>query len=445
MNQFAIDISKIIQSRLGIHVTADKIDHYLDTLRKKSNLLKKISPEKYIEYLKESSTFGNEEWKIIVDSLNISETYFLRDSGQFEILEQNILPAIIKEKQASRKIRIWSAGCSTGEEPYSLAITLAEIPELMMGWDISILATDINGDSIRQAIQGDYLEWSFRNVSNDKKDKYFTKKKNGYHINDSIKNKVQFIENNLFHSNYYNEFDLILCRNVFIYFDDHSKKMILEKFEKALLNHGYLLIGHSEAAHLISNAFKIIPMQKSMVYQKKDHSPIPTLNFSSKQGLSATIPTKPATTYTKIEKTFIDTKPILSIDHKETLYKARELADLGKVIEAEKLVQELLNINPSNYEALFLQGQIIEAAGNWNQAIDIYKKVIYLEPNFLESYLTLSNLYCLLHNIPESIKVRKAGLFCLEHDPRLRDVYIEKGYQIESLKAFFSEESSIWL
>lgn len=449
MSQFAENISKLIQSKLGIHITADKIGLYLETLQKKSNLLKKVSQEKYLEYLSETPILGNEEWKTVIDSLNISETYFLRDSGQFEIIEKNILPSLIQNKLASRKIRIWSAGCSTGEEPYSLAITLTEIPELAIGWDISILATDINGDSIKQALQGEYLDWSFRNVSSDKIDKYFTKKKNIYRINDSIKRKVQFVENNLFHSNYYNEFDLILCRNVFIYFDDHSKKAILEKFEKALLPNGYLLIGHSEAAHLISSAFKIIPMQKSMVYQKMGAVRETNTSTISKQPLTAknNAPNQPANPiYSKLENKIEIAKPIpIIFNENEKLLKARELADLGEVVEAEILVNEILKKNPSNYEAIFLQGQIIEASGNWNGAIEIYKKVIYLQPNFLESYLTLSNLYCLLHNVPESIKVRKAGLFCLEHDAKLRETYVAKGYEIESLKSFFSEESSIWL
>jgi chemotaxis protein methyltransferase CheR len=439
MNSFQENISKLILSKLGIHISSDKIGFYLDTINKKSSLIKKLSEEKYLEYLSDNTTLANEEWKILINCLNISETYFLRDAGQIEILEKNILPQIIEQKRSSKRIRIWSAGCSTGEEPYSIAILLSELLLFTTDWDISILATDINGDSIKQAMIGEYMDWSFRGVPEERIKKYFTLKKNLYRVNDSIRSHVKFIENNLFTTNYFKEFDLILCRNVFIYFDDPSKKIILEKFERSLVDNGYLLIGHSEAAHLIPSTFETIQFQKSILYKKTNQKKEMDFQLKAKSKLPAT--EKPQTVSININPSI----PVFKNKEKEILEKAREFADLGKVVEARNLTEEILKSNPYNHNALFLKGQIEEASGNLESAIEIYKKVIYLEPLFLESYLTLSSLYSLLHNSFESGKVRKAGLHCLLHNENLKQVYKDKGYHIESLESFFNEESGLWL
>ncbi len=439
MNSFQENISKLILSKLGIPINAEKIGYYLDTINKKSSLIKKLSEEKYLEYLSDNTTLANEEWKILISCLNISETYFLRDAGQIEILEKNIIPHIIEQKRSSKRIRIWSAGCSTGEEPYSIAILLSELLLFTADWDISILATDINGDSIKQAMIGEYMDWSFRGVPEDRIKKYFTLKKNLYRVNDSIRSNVQFIENNLFTTNYFKEFDLILCRNVFIYFDDPSKKIILDKFERSLVDNGYLLIGHSEAAHLIPSTFETIQLQKSILYRKT--LPKKEIGLESKAKLSLPAKEKPQAIPLNQNRQIL----VFKTNEKEILERAREFADLGKVVEARNLTEEIVKSNPYNHNALFLKGQIEEASGNLESAIEIYKKVIYLDPLFLESYLTLSSLYSLLHNSSESAKVRKAGLQCLLHDENLKQVYKDKGYHIESLESFFSEESGIWL
>ena len=440
MHNFSEKISETIQSRLGIHISHEKIGFYLETLQKNSPLMKKLSRKQYLEYLTDSSTIANEEWKILIKSLNITETYFFRDSGQIEILEKNLLPAIIEKNKQYRRLRIWSAGCSTGEEPYTISILLSEIIPNISEWDIRILATDINGDSINFATVGEYLEWSFRGVPEDRIQRHFTKKKNIYKINDSLKRNVQFIENNLLSTLYFNEFDLILCRNVFIYFDDHSKKIIIDKFEKALVDNGYLLIGHSEAAHLIPKSFEAIQYQRSMVYKKLPPKADSILPSIAKTEL-------PAREKNQTPSPLNSIRPLAESRNweRESLTRVREFADVGKVSEAEVLVQEILQTNPSSHEAWFLQGQLKEASGNWNGAIELYKKVIYLNPLFLESYLTLSSLYSLLHNTSESLKVRKAGLFCLQHNEHLKQIYKNKGYHIESLESFFSEESGIWL
>ena len=227
---------------------------------------------------------------------------------------------------------------------------------------------------------------------------------------------------------------------MFIYFDDPSKKIILEKFEKALVDNAYLLIGHSEAAHLIPKSFEAIQYQRSMVYKKilpKADSILPSI---AKTVL-------PAREKNQTPSPLNSIRPLAESRNweRDSLAKAREFADAGKVLEAEYLVEELLQTNPSNHEAWFLKGQLKEASGNWNGAIELYKKVIYLNPLFLESYLTLCSLYSLLHNDSESLKVRKAGLFCLQHNEHLKQIYKNKGYHIESLESFFSEESGIWL
>ena len=440
MNHFSENLSQLIQSKLGIHIGSEKIKFYMEGLYRKSSLINKYSEEKYLEYLTEKTNFAENEWKIILDALNISETYFLRDAGQFEILEKHIIPSILEKNNVSKKINIWSAGCSTGEEPYSIAILLNELLPNIASWDISVLATDVNEKSIEKAMEGNYMEWSFREMPPEKVTKHFTQRKNLYQVNDSIKKNIQFRVNNLLETAYHNEFDLILCRNVFIYFDDNSKKTVLNKFDRSIKENGYMLLGHSEAPHLIPDSFESIVNQKSIYYRKKiisspvnisETNNLPKTKIEIKKNISQTTPQK-------VFKAQFD-------NSKNKIELAKNLTNNGHLPEAEKILQNILAENPSNHEAIFLQGQILEAKGNFDSAENRYKKAIYLEPLFLESYLNLSNLYTSLNKMEEAIKIKNAALYCFTENQNLKQIYSEKGYHIESLETFFKEESGLWL
>ena len=180
-------------------------------------------------------------FEAFVNYLTINVSEFYRNPAQWQTLENEILPQLLNKFQTP--LKIWSAACSTGDEPYSLAMAFSKHMPLS---DIRILATDIDKQVIQHAQVGLYGEKSIVGVPDDLKKKYFTKVGNSYQIADEIKRCVTFKEHNLLKDTYPSDYDLILCRNVVIYFTDEAKDMIYRNFYNSLKNHGVLFIGSTE-------------------------------------------------------------------------------------------------------------------------------------------------------------------------------------------------------
>ncbi|MCP4200192.1 MAG: hypothetical protein GY762_23870 [Proteobacteria bacterium] len=194
----------------------------------------------------------------VVNFLTIGESYFFRNQPHFRALEDRILPALISRRRSSRSLRILCAGCSTGEEPYSIAILLREKFPVVSDWDVSILATDINTIFLERARDAVYSKWSFRGVKPEIIDRYFTQgEHNRYALDDAIKKTVVFRRLNLAELLFKNKlpeepFDLILCRNVLIYFSFQRANQIINAFQDVTQQGSYLMVGHSEAFPALS-------------------------------------------------------------------------------------------------------------------------------------------------------------------------------------------------
>jgi chemotaxis protein methyltransferase CheR len=245
-----------------------------------SRLLKRINYlglESYDDYLKyvASSINGINEKKYLFEAITINETYFFRNQPQLDALIKTIIPEII-EKQGSNsrtKIRIWSAASSSGEEAYSIAISIADLlvpryPNL----EFEIVGTDISYAVIETAKQGVYREYAVRNAPAYYLKKYFTVNGNSYQINQDLQNHVSFKLLNLCDvsgmRSMFN-FDIIFCANVLIYFDMNSKIKVVNQLYNSLNKGGYLFIGYSETLHNISKAFKILSFPKTIGYKKE--------------------------------------------------------------------------------------------------------------------------------------------------------------------------------
>lgn len=236
-----------------------------------------------------SELIAQKEWKELLLLLTTGESYFFRDSGQFFLLKNIILPELIAYQKNSWQqqgkmqptLRIWSAGCSTGEEAYSLAILLTEIIPDWQSWRLHILGTDINIESIKKARKGLYSSWSFRTVDEQKKNTYFIPDKNGWQIKDSIRQLVKFEYGNLVKDNFPDfsadiaNMDLIVCRNVFVYFEPEAIAQVLKKFYQTLRPGGYLFTAHAElyGQQLDDFVSKVFP--QSVIYQRPFISNLP--------------------------------------------------------------------------------------------------------------------------------------------------------------------------
>jgi len=213
----------------------------------------------------------DDELAAIIDILTVNETYFFREQNQLKAFIDEIIPEIYERNKEKKRIRIWSAGCSTGEEPYTIAILVLEkgIPD---NWDIDIVASDINQRVLQVARKGVYKKNSFRTTNNYFLLKYFEEEQGGnFKISDAVKNVVNFSYLNIldpFKVKFVGQVDVIFCRNVFIYFDNAVRKRVVKNFYDRLVEGGYLLLGHAESLMNISTAFTLKHLKNDMVYQK---------------------------------------------------------------------------------------------------------------------------------------------------------------------------------
>lgn len=226
--------------------------------------------EKYYYYL---MYHPNRELELesIFDLITINETYFFREERQLRAFREEIVPEVMDYRKDMKTMRIWSAGCSTGEEPFTIAMLCKQIPELK-GWDIDIFASDISQKVIQTARRGVYGESSFRMTPENTRQIHFDRTPdNKFRIKDDIRRMVTFGKVNLLDeqkTGIFSELDVIFCRNVIIYFDLDAKKKVIENFYRKLRKEGFLLLGHSESLLSLSTKFKLRHLQNDMVYQR---------------------------------------------------------------------------------------------------------------------------------------------------------------------------------
>ena len=216
-----------------------------------------------------------EEIASMIDLLTIHETYFFRENKQLMSFSEEILPEIASRNSGTQTLRIWSAGCSTGEEPYTLSMLIHEKEEFR-DWKVEIFATDISQRVLHSARRGLYQSASFRVTDPRYLSKYFVKEENAFRICNEIKKKVIFLHLNLLDDHkivFINPMDIIFCRNVIIYFDKSGKGKVIKMFHRKLKDKSYLLLGHSESLVNISTSFALRHLIHDMVYQKLDRMP----------------------------------------------------------------------------------------------------------------------------------------------------------------------------
>lgn len=216
-----------------------------------------------------------EELTKLFEVITTNETSFYRNPPQLKVFQEKILPETLESirKQGPKKLRIWSAGCSTGEEPYTIAMILSEVLKAELSlWDIKITANDLSEAVLNAARQGRYNEYALRTTPREIVDKYFIKKDSVYDVQPRLKSLITFAPINLSDRMMLKRNEkshIILCRNVIIYFDDEMKRQVIESFYDNLLPGGCLLIGHSESLHNISRTFKPEHNVGTIVYRKQ--------------------------------------------------------------------------------------------------------------------------------------------------------------------------------
>lgn len=278
-----------VADRCGFKIRKTDQASFRETILKRTQQLELPFPEAYYQLLTSRTAAAEQEWTQLISTITNTESFFFRDKGQFKLLKEQIIPRLLEQNSARRTLRICSAGCSTGEEPYSIAILLKELLPDIESWEVSILGLDINMAAIAKAKAGLYRSWSFRGLDPAVRQIFFTEVNHHYQLNAEIRAMVEFHRINLLQDSFLDlepaiaDLDLILCRNVFIYFDDAAIKTILDKFYQALSPAGYLLVGHAELHNQPLTQFQFQVFEESLAYQRPagaGHVPPPARQLS---------------------------------------------------------------------------------------------------------------------------------------------------------------------
>jgi len=266
-------IRDLIYSHCGLYFDNDS--KYL--LEKR--LVRRLSPHQlksyreYYHFLRYDRK-RDQELSDIMDVLTTNETYFFREAFQLKAFTDEIIPELKsrKERKQDQTLRIWSAGCSSGEEPYTIAMLLLE-SGIFANWRVEIIGTDISHRVLLQARKGMYGKSSFRTTDDLYVHRYFQHQDGTFKVADDVRGLVTISHLNLLDQNrlmLLGKMDVIFCRNVIIYFDQAAKKKVIDSFYKSLSEGGFLLLGHSESLMNISTAFILRHLKNDMVYQKPE-------------------------------------------------------------------------------------------------------------------------------------------------------------------------------
>jgi chemotaxis protein methyltransferase CheR len=470
------NLIELIARHTGLHTREQDKQILRQKITTRIQALNLSTAEQYYQLLDTNinagsiETSGDREWKELTLLLTTGESYFFRDKGQIALLKNRLLPQIIEQKKRAStqhnsqklSLRIWSAGCSSGEEVYSIAVLVKELIPDLHNWNILILGTDINLEAIAKAKRGLYDSWSFRMVEPEIIHRYFKPRQQSWEVKESICSMVKFQLGNLIKDNFpqphidIHSMDIIICRNVFIYFDACSISMVLNKFYHTLNNSGYLVTGHAELHGQDLGKLQTRVFPESLVYQRSEGSSLdkhiipaqslPTLvNINRKENILK--PQEVKRLKPKIENDIPAQSPKLlaSIATAETLFHqgeypaaiqeaeqvikqqplhfdacyllAQAWANLGKAERAAFYCQQAIEIDPLSTHAYYLLAHIAEEKGDTSNAKKLLRKIIYLVPVSIDAYLELGDIYQREGDMTKAKKMRTTAWDLLNQLP----------------------------
>lgn len=321
------------------------------------------------------------EWDALVSRLTVGESYFFRDRGQMELLRRDILPEILRRTPAAA-VQVWSAGCSTGEEAYSLAILLRlAAGGARLEHARPVLGSDVDPDALERARQGVYGSWSFRHVEPWVRERWFeTRGPEEFHVLPEVRRLVRFERDNLLDPATVERvgrgrMDLILCRNVLLHFEPEAVPQALATLVACLRPGGFLLTGHGELQGRVPPELAAEARPESVIYRRGERraadSPRPRPRPRPQPPVARPSPPSPP----------------------DLLGEARALGDAGDYERAREFCEKALEADPTRLEALFLAAQLAESRGDRAAAFAWLRRVLYLDPRSVGACLELASLH----------------------------------------------------
>ena len=441
--------ARFIARKMGLHFPKERLP---ELAQKMASLAREAGFDDLECYLLRlmSAPLSQEQMEILAGALTIGETYFLRDPKSYRVLEETVLPEIIAARRRTGKsIKIWSAGCSSGEEPYSIAIILSRLLPDLPEWKITLLGTDINPLALERATLGVYSKWSFRNAPGWLKE-YFTPRADGsFEIVPRIREMVRFSQLNLAddgerRSPLTSGMDVIFCRNVMLYFHAAQIEKTVARFHAALKQGGWLFVGPTEVDQQRLRGFSChyyegaLVLRKSEAYRRQQRQPLPVLHHLP-QGVSVPRAKESAAPKAGPEADYVPVAPLPSaaysmvdndtrgalqgsvvppvfVGEPHSLYQAGEYeqaaraalaspqlpehlalaarcyANLGRYAEAREQCEQALVLDRLNARTHYLLSLILEQQGDGDGAVLSLRRALYLDHDYLLAYFALGNL-----------------------------------------------------
>jgi chemotaxis protein methyltransferase CheR len=423
-----------------------------------------LSEEAYCRLLEGETAASHAEWAELAALLSNGETFFFRDAGQFRLLKTRLLPDLIRQRHSQRALRLWSAGCSTGEEAYSLAILLEDLLPDGEPWDIRILGTDINEEAVRKAKAGVYGEWSLRGVTAEQKG-FFRSRNGEWQVEERFRRAVSFRAGNLLRDPFPSlpaelyEMDLILCRNVFIYFGREVVGEVARKLALTLREGGYLVTGHAELHGEDLGGLQTRVFPESIAYQRgpgrpeasnalkgesrplpKPFRPAPSTPRPRAAPVAQARPARPPEPespgpgarerlLTEVQDLLHAGAPAAALGEVERFVRehpgdgpvlclaARASANAGDHASAARWCRQAQEADPLAAEPYFLMAKILEEQGALEEARGFLKKSLYLDAAFVPAYVELGDLYAREGDAARARKMRETALALLGRVP----------------------------
>lgn len=369
--------------------------------------------DEYLAWLSDATT-GETEWNALVAELTIGETYFFRHQEQFDALRDRVLPDIIQRNQRQRRIRIWSAGCATGAELYSIAILLQrDLAQLAAGWDITLIGTDVNRDFLACAQRGEFADWTLRSLSPEVKRECFSRSGGLWIIRPEYRPGVSFQHHNLVQHpipsllNNLSAFDLILCRNVMIYFERQVVGRLVGQLHDCLVEGGWFLVGHAESNVELFRAFRTINVPGAVLYQKEPSlrrhhqpNPCPVERIAQRGAAHAAAPSVSSSPAPRAKEKAPPLRPTITAvatgrsidalpDIAERLADIRAQVDRAQWDEAVRACEGLIESTRLNPTAHFYHALVLDQIGDAVEAERALRRAIYLDRNFVLAHYHL--------------------------------------------------------
>jgi chemotaxis protein methyltransferase CheR len=428
-----INLRDLVEEKTGLYLPAEKLDRLEEPFKDSKGNFALPSPGEVLRSIASSSECGRAYLTRLVTAITTHETYFFRTPPHFNALKNYLIPEILHSKRyrGEKTLRFWSAGCSTGEEPYSLAMLLLDIFPDIGFWQVNILATDIDLDALERAEKGIYGRWSFRGVAPEITEKHFHRiSEERYRVDDRIRSMVTFQPLNLKSDPYPSSFfgttdlDIILCRNVTIYFRPETTQKIIHNFCHCLNEGGFLLTGTAEHSFHAYKDFEVRVFPETIIYQRppseREVSPPP-------KPISIPLPplelTRPPAKETRHKPAARKKKP-----EKHPMEKSLDLLAQGEVDKTLMLLAEEVEKNPKDSRACFLLGRISADRNHQREAIYWLSQTVALDPLHWWAHYLLGLLRLEENRIDQALQSLKKAVY-IEPDFALGHFYLGRAHK----------------